>query len=244
MLIRLLKGIRGAVAPTGQGDARVLEEGIQAARTGNVALAEARFLAASEGQEAGEALLYLARLYATGGRLPEARSILERLIENEPSNARGHADLGNVCQLMACPGEAKVAYERALSLDPEDAVTWNNLGVLHRDGGRWPEARACFRRALKVEACFSDAIKNLAAARAEDDDERLIRSIRERYPEFAPAAASSGYLQLKRHFNAAAALPELEAARRLGLDEADLHLNLGIALQELGRPEEIGRAHV
>jgi len=56
-----------------------------------------------------------------------------------------------------------------LHRDPDDASTWNNLGVLELSTGRPREAAQAFRRAVEAEPSRGDAWQGLGAALIEHD---------------------------------------------------------------------------
>lgn len=74
-------------------------------------------------------LTYALNFGETGKRLNEhvIEKVLVREIERNPNDARLHAFLGDVLQNRKNYGGAKAAYERAITLAPENAVALNNL---------------------------------------------------------------------------------------------------------------------
>ena len=60
------------------------------------------------------------------------------------------------------PGQRRVHYQRALAIDPGNAVVHNNLGVYHLNETRDHRSAAdCFRRALAINPADADAQRNL-----------------------------------------------------------------------------------
>ncbi len=60
---------------------------------------------------------------------------------------------------------ALAAFERAAEIDPLDAETWNNLGVLYLDAGELTRALESWDRALAIRSDYADALNNRALAR-------------------------------------------------------------------------------
>ncbi len=47
--------------------------------------------------------------------------------------------------------KALAAFEKALSLNPDDAKAWNNIGVVHYDNGKYDKAIPCFKKAIALD---------------------------------------------------------------------------------------------
>lgn len=60
--------------------------------------------------------------------------------------------------------EATTSYRQAVTLDPEHAKAWNNLGSSLDLQNRFPEAQAAFRRAIALKPGFATAWLNLGAS--------------------------------------------------------------------------------
>ncbi len=83
-----------------------------------------------------------------------------RAIENDPSFALAWNNLGVVMQMDGRHDEARAAYERAASLQP-NADAHNNLGLLLPFYGEVEQALQHFRRAIELRPDFSTAYRNL-----------------------------------------------------------------------------------
>lgn len=121
------------------------------------------------------------------------------------------------------------------------AERWRQLGLLCSRAGDPAGAEAALGRAITLEPRDAEARVALAAvlratgraAPALDQVEAACRLA----PSAAPPAHLMGLLHLEQGL-AAAALDWLLRARDNGGDSADLHADLGLALQTLGRPDE------
>jgi tetratricopeptide (TPR) repeat protein len=58
---------------------------------------------------------------------------------------------GNMVAQKGLWQEARFRFERALSLDPENAAALNNLGVALEQMGEFDEARKCYEKALELK---------------------------------------------------------------------------------------------
>lgn len=73
-------------------------------------------------------------------RFAEAESLLDRLLEKDEYFAKGYALKGTVKLLQNKPNEAIVAWERAVTLDPNDKASQFQLSELYRKSGRAPSS--------------------------------------------------------------------------------------------------------
>jgi tetratricopeptide (TPR) repeat protein len=78
-----------------------------------------------------DVLLARAMLDWKRGRLTDAAATLERVIENNPSEARASCLLGEVLVSLGDPAGAMVAFERALLADPTSSWAATRLSSLH-----------------------------------------------------------------------------------------------------------------
>jgi tetratricopeptide (TPR) repeat protein/LPS sulfotransferase NodH len=103
--------------------------------------------------------------------------------------------------------EAEQVLREALVTDPTNAMTYDLLGTLLSDVGRFDEARACFERAIGIAPMLAGSYYELVRCRpVTSKDDGLLQGM-----------------------EAALAMPGLEAAQRLRL-----HLAIGKAADDLG----------
>jgi Flp pilus assembly protein TadD len=67
------------------------------------------------------------------GKFPQASSLLERLVMDEPEMAAAHNNLGIIYEIFGDYAHAFEQYERACSLDPENSRYINNIRNLGYD---------------------------------------------------------------------------------------------------------------
>jgi tetratricopeptide (TPR) repeat protein len=123
------------------------------------------------------------------------------------------------CELeSSAPHEAIDAYEQALRKDPGHTDALLNLGRLHHEMRRFPEAEACFARVLRTHPGHATAAYNLGVVledveRREESEEayrlalRLDATLREAHFNLARL--------LERRGDKSGALRHLQAYRRL-----------------------------
>ena len=159
---------------------------------------------------AGALQLHMGRAARELGRLDAAAEHLRRAMESEPRNVEPLFDLAKVRALQQRYEEADQLLQRARQLRPRDLATLHNVAEALRNQGRYEEAVVTYRAVLEIDA------------------------------EFAPAYAGMGIalFQWERYEEAIAALKQAVALQpELLVKGSSLHVFLGRASQELGRPE-------
>ncbi|MCL4217277.1 MAG: tetratricopeptide repeat protein [Candidatus Hydrogenedentes bacterium] len=81
-----------------------------------------------------------ARLMISQGKNAQARSLLDRLINEHPSFLPAHSDLAKLYLQEGHVPQAQAALTRALEVAPNDPVLINNLGVTHLMQGHYQHA--------------------------------------------------------------------------------------------------------
>ena len=137
--------------------------------------------------------------------------------------------------------DAKIAAERALEIEPQDASAWFNLGAALGGLGDLAGAEAAYRRALERDPQYAEAWSNLAgllraAGRVEEGLAAYRRAL-EANPRLAPVWSNFGNVlcDLRRYDDAEAA-----CRRAVELDERFVPgwLNLGKVLHQTKRPAD------
>lgn len=208
------------------------------------------------------------------GRAAEAAGVLEKVVEETPADARSWKLKGVAHATMGEMEQADGAFERACRLAPkledacfyrvrslyllnrfEEALEWarrlegdartERLRALCLEAlGRWKEAEAAYRRAVRAAARGEDARIDYGMAlvrqgRAEEALGPLREAAREgRQAARAQRELGRALLQLDRLDEARAAL---EAAVTLDGNDAAARLALGRVLQRMGFAEEAAR---
>jgi tetratricopeptide (TPR) repeat protein len=133
-----------------------------AGRSADAAEAYARALALNPGHQ--DALYYQGNMEFDLGRLADAQRAWRRLVDVDPSNARGHSQLG---MLYSCVGEpafldlesAATEFQRALEINREETGPLLQLGEIALLQGDLAQARSWFDKVVgsnfsSVEALF------------------------------------------------------------------------------------------
>lgn len=174
-------------------------------------------------------------------RLQEALAALDRALVLDPASVPIRIDRGHVLRLLGDMDEAAASYRAALSMDPQSRLAAVSLGDLllarnDADGAAqaYRSALACPADGRAVKGCVTalDRLERHAEARA------ACEAVLAREPQHVEAHAALGYLMLKREFDAAGALRHLDRAIELAPQNPELHLNRGMALQDLARVDD------
>ncbi|WP_169603393.1 tetratricopeptide repeat protein [Methylococcus geothermalis] len=247
MLARVFKRAVGVLADRGnRGDFGVssrLAEARELAAAGDAEGAERAFASILQlVPESPEALHGLGRLQGVRGELELAGQNLAKAVRLRPDFAEAWVDLGNVHHMSDRLGEAVSAYRQALAADETSALAWCNLGMCQQKRSELADASESFRRALDLNPRFGVALRHWVGIQTKLDWPEGAPELLERWaaraPDHAEAHAALGFMSLKHRFRPDEALVHFDRALALGLSNAELHGNRGIALQDLGRIDE------
>ena len=110
---------------------------------------------------------YTAGSYGQPSAIPEPIRVPQQQPVNfDGSNgAYGYDDLGRQGMAEGDSSKAEINFERALEVNPFDAVALNNLAVAKAEQGQFHEATAMLERAAKLSPDNADVAANLARLR-------------------------------------------------------------------------------
>jgi tetratricopeptide (TPR) repeat protein len=147
------------------------------------------------------------------GRLDESIEEYRTAIRLKPEDAQPHICLGNALSGQGKPKQAFAEFRMAIRLKPDDAVAHAGLGMALRDQGKIDEAITEFRNSIRLD------------------------------PDFADAHNCLGAILCDRMGDYAGAESELQTAVRLKPFDFIAHMNLGVALEKQGRPDQAATEH-
>ncbi|MDB9817109.1 tetratricopeptide repeat protein, partial [Amylibacter sp.] len=137
--------------------------------------------------------------------------------------------------------EAITSYNKALSLKPDYADAYYNMGVTFKEQGKLEEAIEEYNKALELKPDYADAYYNMGNALK--DQGKLEQAI-EAYekalalkPDYADAYNNMGN-SLKDQGKLDEAIASYDKALALKPDYADAYNNMGAVLQDQGKLEE------
>ena len=122
----------------------------------------------------------------------EAIGSLRRAVEMQPAFTEAHLKLAEAFYAAARFAEAESAWLAGLAEDPvHHPASWNDLGFLYLETGRFEEAGQLFDRALALDPDLVPALVNAASGyiREQNWEEatRLLERAVEKQADFAPA---------------------------------------------------------
>ncbi len=162
-------------------------------------------LTLSEQGKADEALELLRPMAATGevrsrhalalvlseaGRQKEAYEILQKILADDPNDARGFEQLGLVELRLGHWQQARELSRKAVDLRPGLPLAWNNLGVALYQTGQPGDAVDAWQRAVDLQPDLWDALWNLGLKAAEIGRPKQARAALERFVAGAPGRYS------------------------------------------------------
>src|SRR5438270_10892374 len=93
----------------------------------------------------------LANEYRKAGDLEQAIFICEEYLPQQPGHMSGHIVYGQALFELNRHEEAKIVFETALSLDPENLIALRHLGDIARQTGDTGAARIWYQRVLEAD---------------------------------------------------------------------------------------------
>jgi tetratricopeptide (TPR) repeat protein len=114
--------------------------------------------------ELQEMFLRAVRLEEIPGRLDEAKSVYETILELNPGHAAAAINLGTIQYNERDFAGAERLYRQATEADPEYALAFFDLGNVLDEQQRLEEAISAYERALALVPQYADAHYNLALA--------------------------------------------------------------------------------
>jgi predicted TPR repeat methyltransferase len=183
----------------------------------------------------------LAMQHQTAGRLPQAESIYQQILQADPNQPDALHLLGVIAHQVGKSNIAVDLITQALAINPNLAEAHNNLGNTLKDLGNLDEAEASYREALAINPNLAEAHNNLGNALKElgklDEAVANYHKALAIKPDYAAVHNNLGnaLIELGRLDEAVVSYHKFLAIKP---DYAEVHNNLGNALKELERLDE------
>lgn len=178
------------------------------------------------------------------GENEQAAHEFKRVIEQDPSNASAHFELGSCYFRLRQYTDAIRQFEAALALQPWFTRADEAVAEIYIQEKAYTQARAHLNHILSIDPTSYTANYNLGimAAMAKnwsEAEQRMLRALHAD-PGSAEAHTTLGSLYLQRGALERAS-HEFQEAIRLQPNFAAAHYNLGLVYQKQGKTEEAGR---
>src|SRR5271170_6922687 len=92
----------------------------------------------------------------------DAMRVYQRVIDAQPDHAGAHINLATLHYQARDFENAEIHYRLALTVDPEYALAWYDIGNVFDETGRLHDALEAYARAIKLAPTYADAHYNLA----------------------------------------------------------------------------------
>ena len=187
-------------------------------------------------------LQFLGVIAGQHGESLQAVELIEQSLAIEPTNDAAWSNLGNVLLELNRNMEALESYDRALALNPGHADALHNRGLALDNLNRTEEALASYDRALSVRPNYPQALNNrgiaLCKLRRHQEASAAFRRALTLQPDIAHYHANLGSVLIPLGQQD---LAEKSLRQALSIEKtAAAFENLGIALYQLGRFDEVG----
>ena len=149
-----------------------------------------------------------------------------------------------LAQILNRQGRAAEAVElmgALCSFNPRCVAYHNDRGVMLAALGRWPEAVTAYENAVALDPCHVDARFNLALALFRCKQTAEARTAYDALAALTPDIPEMDVLHgeiLRAEGRPGEAVEALSRAIAQGIDTAEVHVNLGLALEDMHRGDE------
>lgn len=184
-----------------------------------------------------DARLYLAKAFNALERFTDALSVITASLELFQDSAQLWRLRGETERRAGLIEQAYDSFLRLHDLSPEDANTWNDLGVICRALGRYKDAEHYYRQAIERNPNLAVAHANLGNVLERQDQteaaEEALRAALKLKPNDADAAYNLAAVlsKLERPDDA---IPLLETLTEASPERWDAWTNLGVARLDCG----------
>ena len=185
--------------------------------------------------------LELAVRHHNEGRLPEAGSIFQQILQVDPNQPVALHLLGVIAHQVGNYDTAVDLITKAIDIETDYADAHSNLGNALRELGRLDEAMASYHKALAIKPNHAEAHNNLGNVLQDlgklDEAIATYRNALDINPDYAEALNNMGNA-LKDLGRLDEAVVSYNKALAIKSDFAEAHNNLANVLKVLGRLDE------
>jgi tetratricopeptide (TPR) repeat protein len=191
-----------------------------------------------------------AKIYTERDETEKAQAELKQAVALRPDFPEAWSDLGQAKKTLLDDDGAFAAFQRAVELDPENAVSQYRLGAEYLRRGEARQAVGHLRESYRLAPLNQSTLNSLQLALRQDGQVEeaaqiraklagLLRKIdKESQDAFNALRLNNEGAALEKSGNARAALDKYRQAVALDPAHAGFHLNFGVALLKLGEWKE------
>ncbi|MFC7684577.1 tetratricopeptide repeat protein [Ureibacillus sp. GCM10028918] len=180
-------------------------------------------------------------------RYEDAAKAFTEAIENNPNDAIGYVNFGNLLASMNDNERAERFFQKAITIDETTATAYYGLANLYYNAERYIEAAKLYQKAIEHGIQGADAYYMLAKSFERDEKVKLALPYMQRAAELAPDD-----LQIRLSFGILlctlemfdVAKGELEFVLENDPKNADAHYNLGVLYAVSTEETERARQHL
>ncbi|MEL3961796.1 tetratricopeptide repeat protein [Lysinibacillus endophyticus] len=164
-------------------------------------------------------------------RYEDAAKAFTEAIENNPDDAIGYVNFGNLLAAMNDAERAERFFQKAITIDESTATAYYGLANLYYNAERFVEAAKLYQKSIEHGIQGADAYYMLAKSFEKDEKQKLALPYMQRAAELAPED-----LQIRLSYGILLctlemfdyAKTELEFVLEKDPKNADAHYNLGV----------------
>lgn len=183
----------------------------------------------------------------TDGKVEVAVEAFVKAVEEEPENAVGYINLGNVFASLGDVEKAEPFFQEAIVLDEEAGTAYYGLANLYYNSERYEEASKLYEQAIRKGVEQADAYFMLGKSLERTDNPKLALPYLQRAVELAPD-------DLEGRLSYAIILANLELFEEAGNElrfilkedeqNADAHYNMGFLYAVSTDEKELALYHL
>jgi predicted O-linked N-acetylglucosamine transferase (SPINDLY family) len=186
-------------------------------------------------QLSAEEYYSLGNSFYAHGKLSEAISCYEKVVQIRPDLAEAYYNMGNAFGDQGKVDEAISCFEKAVCLKPHDGEAYYNMGNIFQAQGKLSEAMSCYEKAVQIRPDLAEAYYNMGNAFGDQDKLSEAISCYEKVlklkPGFSDAYNNMGNA-LKEQGRLHEAIFCYQEALQLSPHDADAYCNMGNAYGE------------
>lgn len=143
----------------------------------------------------------VAQIYFNGN-VDTALIEIDKYLDKYPQDDLAWTIKGNMLEDKDLDKEAKEAYEKSLSLNPENFQATNALGIIFRKEGDYDKAMEFYRKALEMKPGYAQAYSSMAVIELKrNNDKKALEYAKRGYENDREDPVIAANLAVMYHYN-------------------------------------------